>query len=122
MTTETNRREFEEWARTNTSIGLDLDMDVDDGVEHYWNHPTYAAWEAWQAAREREDMDWKAEAESVTEERNAYRRERDEARKEAHRWQEYWMNDTPLDKIGNTLMPWMKEWMTIKNPPTSEKI
>jgi hypothetical protein len=24
---------------------------VDDGVEHYWNHSTYAAWEAWQAAR-----------------------------------------------------------------------
>jgi hypothetical protein len=53
MTTETNRREFEEWARTNTSIGLDLDIDVDEGVEHYWDHSTYAAWEAWQAARER---------------------------------------------------------------------
>jgi hypothetical protein len=51
MNTTESRREFEEWARTNTSIGLDLDMDVDDGVEHYWNHSTYAAWEAWQAAR-----------------------------------------------------------------------
>jgi hypothetical protein len=53
MNTETNRHEFEKWARTNTSIGLDLDMDVDDGVEHYWDHSTYAAWKAWQAARER---------------------------------------------------------------------
>jgi hypothetical protein len=50
MNTETNRQEFEEWATSNESIGLDLDMDVDDGVEHYWNHSTYAAWEAWQAA------------------------------------------------------------------------
>jgi len=64
MNTETNRHEFEEWARTNTSIGLDLDMDVDDGVEHYWNHSTYAAWEAWQAAREQvtEQRDRLAEA------------------------------------------------------------
>jgi hypothetical protein len=45
-------RQFEEWARTNTSIGLDLDMDVDNGVEHYWAYSTYSAWEAWQAARE----------------------------------------------------------------------
>ena len=116
--TETNRREFEEWA---DMIGYSLDTHKNE--EHlYSNSSTRTAWRAWQAARERQDMDWKAEAESVTEERNAYRRERDEARKEAHRWQEYWMNDTPLDKIGNTLMPWMKEWMTIKNPPTSEKI
>jgi hypothetical protein len=52
MNTEQQRKEFEEWATSNESIGLDLDMDVDDGVEHYWDHSTYAAWKAWQAARE----------------------------------------------------------------------
>jgi hypothetical protein len=49
MNTE-SRREFEEWARTNTSIGLDLDMDKK--TNHYCDISTYAAWEAWQAARE----------------------------------------------------------------------
>jgi hypothetical protein len=50
MTTETNRREFEDWARSNKSIGLDLDMD--EKTNHYCDISTYAAWEAWQAARE----------------------------------------------------------------------
>ena len=35
-------------------------------------------------------------------------RERDEARRAAIRWQNAWMNDTPLHEMGSTLMPWSK--------------
>ena len=37
-------------------------------------------------------------------------RDRDEARGEAIRWQDAWMNDTPLHEMGSTLMPWMRGW------------
>ena len=34
-------------------------------------------------------------------------RERDEARMEAYRWRDAWANDTPLGKMGGTVMPWV---------------
>ena len=37
-------------------------------------------------------------------------RERDEARREAIRWQDAWMNETTLQEMGSTLMPWMHDW------------
>jgi hypothetical protein len=37
-------------------------------------------------------------------------RERDEARREAIRWQDAWMNETPLREMGGTLMPWLRDW------------
>ena len=37
-------------------------------------------------------------------------RQRDEARSTAHLWQDRWMNDTPLEECGGTLMPWMVGW------------
>jgi hypothetical protein len=50
MNTEQQRKKFEEWATSNESIGLDLD--IDKNTNHYCDISTYAAWEAWQAARE----------------------------------------------------------------------
>lgn len=37
-------------------------------------------------------------------------RERNEARREAIRWQDAWMNETTLQEMGSTLMPWMHDW------------
>jgi hypothetical protein len=53
MSIDTNRYEFEEWAMSNTSIGLDLDMD--ENTNHYCDISTYAAWEAWKEAKKRQD-------------------------------------------------------------------
>jgi hypothetical protein len=50
MKPEQQRKKFEEWATSNESIGLDLD--IDKNTNHYCDISTYAAWEAWQAARE----------------------------------------------------------------------
>lgn len=38
------------------------------------------------------------------------KRERDEARREALRWQDAWMNETPLHVMGGTVLPWMRGW------------
>jgi hypothetical protein len=51
MNTEQQRKEFEEWASSNTTIGLDLELDSDEVGNYYWDISTYAAWEAWQAAQ-----------------------------------------------------------------------
>lgn len=37
-------------------------------------------------------------------------RERDDARREAIRWQDAWMNETTLHEMGSTLMPWLRDW------------
>jgi hypothetical protein len=58
MTTEANRREFEEWAKQEG-------LSVDKRTEGYYNcGHAVVAWEAWQAARERvtEQRDRLAEA------------------------------------------------------------
>jgi hypothetical protein len=31
-----------------------------------------------------------------------------EARREAIKWQDAWVNETPLEEVGRTLMPWEK--------------
>jgi hypothetical protein len=64
MNTEKQRKEFEEWASSNTTIGLDLELDSDEGGNYYWDISTYAAWEAWQAAQKEltEQRDRLAEA------------------------------------------------------------
>jgi len=50
MSEETNRREFEEWAR---SAGYWLHTNpYDDTGKYYDSSDTESAWEAWQAARE----------------------------------------------------------------------
>jgi Fe-S cluster biosynthesis and repair protein YggX len=51
MNKEQQRKEFEEWASSNTTIGLDLELDSDEVGNYYWDISTYAAWEAWQAAQ-----------------------------------------------------------------------
>ena len=58
MTTEQRRKEFEEWALSNTCLNLDLDMDLHEGDNHYWDFSTYAAWEAWQAAVQKEQDEY----------------------------------------------------------------
>jgi len=117
MNTENNRREFEEWARTNTSIGLDLDMDVDNGVEHYWDHSTYAAWEAWQAARERQWMPIETAPKDGT---KFLAIEKDNAISvvmagESYDGDFFWHNMEMIHVVAT-------HWMPLPNPPTSEKI
>jgi len=48
MTTEENRRDFEEWALTQPWLKLRLARDKED---NYIDDQTEMAWEAWQAAR-----------------------------------------------------------------------
>jgi hypothetical protein len=50
-----SRQDFEEWAKSNTSIGLDLDMEAHQNTEHYCDNSTYAAWEAWKESSNRKD-------------------------------------------------------------------
>ena len=47
-------------------------------------------------------------------------RERDEARREAIRWQDAWMNETTLHEMGSTLMPWLRDWK--KSAENAERI
>jgi hypothetical protein len=54
MTTETNRSEFEEWAKR-----VDLSVDKRAGGYHNCGYVT-TAWEAWQAARERQNQELSA--------------------------------------------------------------
>jgi hypothetical protein len=55
MNTTKSRREFEEWA---LSAGYWLRMNpYDDTDKYYDSSDTESAWEAWQAARERQDKD-----------------------------------------------------------------
>jgi hypothetical protein len=51
MNQETNRREFEEWAKNKLHS---LEIDAECG-EYFWVE-SQLAWEAWQAARERQWM------------------------------------------------------------------
>jgi len=81
MNTETNRREFEEWANLkeySTAQFRDSDEYVYDD--------TTTAWEAWQAARE------------------LPQRERDEARSLAERYRN--LSCDSQDEADETLLPW----------------
>jgi len=49
MNTEQQRKEFEEWALDKVTS---LEIDTENG-EYFWVE-THLAWEAWQAARERQ--------------------------------------------------------------------
>ena len=96
MNKEQQRKEFEEWATSNESIGLDLDMDIDDGVEHYWNHSTYTAWEAWQAAREQ-----------VTEQRDGLQKIIDEQCRVSSVCRKY---REQRDRLAGEIVGWRNKW------------
>ena len=49
-------------------------------------------------------------------------RERNEARREAIRWQDAWMNETTLHEMGSTLMPWMHDWKQSQENATVQAI
>jgi hypothetical protein len=110
MTTETNRREFEEWAAKE-------DYDVRKSKydpKYYMFISTQSSWEAWQAARERQWMP----IESAPKDGYAL----------------FWLvplepNVFGIDAIAHPIKygRWASvqkatHWMPIPNPPTSEKI
>jgi hypothetical protein len=125
MSEETDRREFEEWATSNESIGLDLD--IDKNANHYCDISTYAAWEAWQAAMERQwrsiETAPKDQTEILTWDGKDYKfcQWLDVSEIWEHKRKMAWSSGYDYEYMSHyTETP--THWMHLPNPPTSEKI
>jgi hypothetical protein len=116
MTTEeTNRREFEEWAKKTDSA--DFDLDWNDAVLNYYLWATRTAWEAWQAARERR---WRPIETAPKDGTKFLAIEKDNAISVVMAGESYdgdfvWYNMEMIHVVAT-------HWMPLPNPPTSEKI
>jgi hypothetical protein len=123
MNTEQQRKKFEEWATSNESIGLDLD--IDKNTNHYCDISTYAAWEAWQAARERQWMPIESAPKDtpilasdqfgVTS--VVYWRDVSSSHLPRYAWSSHYDNE-----YMHHVEAFPTHWMPLPNSPTSEKI